>query len=49
MCALARRALTVAVSGFAPAVTQDFNRQREINALRDSARAQERQVERVPG
>ena len=33
--------------GSAPAAAQDFTRQRELNALRDSARAQERQADEL--
>jgi hypothetical protein len=42
---LARLALAAAMAmGAAPAIAQDFQGQRELNALKDSARAQERQA-----
>lgn len=39
-------ALTI-ISGTVPALAQDFDRQRELNALKDSARAQERQADEL--
>lgn len=47
MRALALTALAFVVSGAVPALAQDFSRQRELNALRDSARAQERQADEL--
>ena len=45
---LGRLAIAAAIAaGAAPAIAQSFDRQREINALKDSARAQERQADEL--